>query len=217
MSKQWARHEAHKNELAMRLEWVIEKARAHPPVAAAAAGLILAAAFVPPYIFYHRSAVREAAWDAFLASQAAAAQGNFDQAVERAKEAADQHPAAEAADFADLFAGDVLYRQAKYKEAAAAYQRAIDRGASKTAGPIALADLVQAREAGGDCAGAIEAAGRFIETLPDHFMSPIVHACVARCQEALGRKEDAKATLEKLSQLYPDTYWAGWAKARLKP
>ena len=32
----------------------------------------------------------------------------------------------------------------------------------------------------------------------------------------VGKTDQAKATFERMAFLYPDTYWANWAKARLK-
>jgi TolA-binding protein len=72
------------------------------------------------------------------------------------------------------------------------------------------------KEAAAAYSKAREISRKFLDTFPDHFMAPTVHACMARCLGYLKQVDDQKAALQKMTLQYPDTYWASWAQAKLQ-
>ena len=159
---------------------------------------------------------REEAWAKLAFAQSYAYAGQNPAALEQAEKLAQEHPGSPAASYGLLLAGDILYDQGKYQEARKDYQSVADSPNHKAALPLALADLALTQEAAGDCASAIATAQRFLDAYQDHYLAPPVHASLARCLAASGQGEKAKATFERMSLLYPQTYWADWAKTRMK-
>ena len=68
----------------------------------------------------------------------------------------------------------------------------------------------------GDFKAAAESDQKFLDSYQDHFLAPQVHASLARCLAALGDAAKAKAAYERIVFLYPETYWAQWAREKLK-
>lgn len=216
MGTQWARQEAKKNELAVWVDKAVAWVKFHPqPAVWACAGVVfvilLAAGFA------HRQSVRkEEAWARLAMVQSYAYAGQPDNALQQAKALGEEHSSSAAADFARLLSGDMLFEQGKYKEAAQAYEQALQRPAAKGSAPMALASLGLTQEAGGDCKAAAATDQKFLDSYADHYLAPPVHASLARCLAAMGERDKAKATFERIAFLYPQTYWADWAKAHNK-
>jgi len=216
MGTQWARHEANKNELAIWVDKATLWVKFHPqPAIWAGAGLLVAVLICVGYV-NRRLGQKEDAWSKLAMIQSYAYSGQAASALEQAGKLSEEYPSSPVAGFGQLLAGDILFEQGKYKEAAQAYQKALERPAAPTVATVAMADLALSQEAGGDYKAAADTAQKFLETYADHFMAPPVHGSLARCLAALGEKDKAKAALERMAFLYPQTYWADWAKTRTK-
>ncbi|MBI4386398.1 MAG: tetratricopeptide repeat protein [Elusimicrobia bacterium] len=217
MSKQWVRQEIQKNAIAdytgVALSWVQENREKVLGIG----GAVLAAAILGGLFIYRTFQGRTDAWERLAVAQSYAYQGQAGQALEQINALQLQARRTPAAGFGMLFAGDVLYRAGKYREAADTYQKILDEGVPKSLFPFALGNLGLTQEAAGDCRRAAATGQQFLDAYQDHFLAPPVHASLARCIETLGDKEKAKAAYERISLLYPDTPWAQWAQARLKP
>ena len=215
MGKQWARQEIKRNEMAeaatSATAWVI----ANRQLALAVAGGTVALLIVAGAVFARISVLRREAWEKFAIAQRYAYQGQAQAAQEQLK-AVIESPG-KAGDFATLFTGDLQFKQGRYKEAVETFQRIVDRQSPRNLVPIAMADIGLAQEAGGDCKAAVENSQRFVDSYQDHFLAPQVHASLARCLYQLGQPQQAKSTLDRIVLLYPDSYWAQWAKERLNP
>lgn len=215
MSKQWVRQEIKRNELAERLETVAGKVQANQQLTLAIAGGTLAVAIVGGLAWAHISKNRTEAWEKLAIAHTYDYQGQLKPALEQLQAVIDGP--AKPGGYAMLFAGDLRFKAGEYKEAADAYQRLIDRQGPPQLLPIAMASQGLALEAAGDCKASIEANQRYVESYQDHFMAPQAHGSLARCQLALAQGPQAKATLDRIALLYPDTYWAQWAKEKLNP
>lgn len=215
MGKQWVRQEIKRNELADRFESVATTVQANRQTALIVAVAVLALLVVGGFTWAHLSKARNEAWEKLAIAESLAYQNQTKTAQEQLLPviAGRSAPAA----YAQLFAGDLHFKNGQYKEAAAAYQKLVDRQGPKTVLPIAMADLGLALEASGDSAGAIEAIQRYLDRYQEHFMAPQAQAAMVRCYLALGKPEQAKETLNRIVLLYQDTYWAQWAKERLNP
>jgi TolA-binding protein len=83
--------------------------------------------------------------------------------------------------------------------------------------PFAFYDLGKAKEAAADLTGALGQYSAFLAAFPDHFLAPEVHLSLANVYELANNLPEAKAAYEKIALLYPDTYWAAVAKAKVTP
>jgi tetratricopeptide (TPR) repeat protein len=216
MGTQWARQEAKKNELAVWVDKATLWVKFHPQPAIWAGVGVLAVVLLCVGFVNRTLGQKEDAWAKLAMIQSYAYAGQPQSALEQAGKLSEEYPSSPAADFGQLLTGDILFEQGKYKEAVQAYQKILDRPSAKALAPMALADLELTQEAAGDYKAAADMAQKFLETYADHFMAPPVHGSLARCLAALGEKDKAKAALERIAFLYPQTYWADWAKARSK-
>ena len=162
--------------------------------------------------FVHYRDLRETAWKNLFIAQQVGYSGNMAQAQTQLEAIETSYGSTSAAAYATLTKGDMLFAQGKFKDAAAAYTKALT---ARDLGPFALYDLGKSLEADGDLAGAQARYADFLSKTPDHFMAPEVHASLARAQELAGDAALARTTYEKIVLLYPDTSWAAQAKARL--
>lgn len=176
--------------------------------------IILAAVIFSIYFFVHYRDLRDTAWKNLFIAQQIGYAGNIPQAQEQLKAIEASYGNTSAAPYATITKGDILFAQAKFKEAGEEYAKLAS--GNKDLAPFALYNLGKCKEAEGDLPGAQAQYADFLAKNPDHFLAPEVHASLARAQELAGAKDLAKATYEKIVLLYPDTSWAMQAKAKLE-
>lgn len=213
MSKQWAKEEANTNEIATVLERGAVWVKFHPQQSIWGGIGLAASIFIVAAFFIRSRQAREESWAQLSAATMYAQSGQAEASLNQVKALTEAHPGSAASGYARLLAGDVLFQQAKYKEAAQAYQGATEQPGVPATIPMALSGLALSQEGAGDCPAATAAAQRFLDTHQDHFLAPITHASLARCLAAQGKPE-AKETFQRIEILYPGTYWEAWAKAR---
>ena len=142
--------------------------------------------------------------------------GQTDAALKKVDEITAAYPGTPASGYGLLFAGDLLFHKDRFADSEKYYKQLVDRGQPQVLQPFALGGLALAQESGGQCAEAVKTEEGFLSAYPDHFLAPQVHASLARCETALGQKDTAKATLQKIALQYPETSWASWAQEQLK-
>ncbi len=216
MGKQWARQQAKKNEIATAIEGTTAWIQAHQQatvwiVVGCVAAILIGGAFYNKF-----SDEREETWSRYWIAQSYAYNQQSANALAQIKKLAEENPAAIASSYGVLLGGDVLFEQGRFEEAAQAYKKVMTQPNHESVRPIAMANLSLTKEAAGDCKGGNANSQEFLDAYADHFLAPQVHASFARCLGALGQAEQARATYERMAFLYPDTYWANWAKDRLK-
>ena len=175
--------------------------------------IFLAAVLFAVYFFIHYRDLRDTAWKNLFIAQQIGYAGNVQQAQQQLAAIETSYSNTSAAPYAAMTAGDILFAQGKFKEAADAYAKIVG---DKNVGPFALYALGKSKEAAGDLAGAQAQYSDFLSKNPEHFLAPEVHISLARAQEMSGAADLAKTTYEKIVLLYPDTSWAMQAKARLE-
>lgn len=215
MGKQWVRREIKKNEIADTMGLALAWVRSNRQKTLGVGGAALAVLGLASLFAYRTSLARNTAWERLALAQSFAFQGQYAAAAEQLKTIEERFSNTPGSGFGLLFAGDLLYRQGRYEEAAGAYQRLLDRRPDKALLPIAMSDLGLALEAAGNCQGSVEAGERFLGGHQDHFLAPQVQASLARCLDRLGRKEKAGDAYKRITLLHPDSYWAQWAQSRL--
>ncbi len=168
------------------------------------------------WVAVHYAGLREAAWKNLFIAQQAGYSGNYAAAVQQLDSIEANYARTGAWGFAALTKGDLLFRQDKFKEAAEEYAKVAVKG-PKNLLPIAFYDLGKAKEAAADITGAQGQYRDFLAAYPEHFLAPEVHLSLAGVYELAGNPVEAKAAYEKIALLYPDTYWATIAKAKVTP
>jgi tetratricopeptide (TPR) repeat protein len=216
MGKQWVRAQVKRNEIQEAvdrgLRWVVENRQTAGVGAGVVAGVLLLGGL---FLYSHR-ARQNAAWDDLSLANGLAYSGQMDAALKKVDEINTAYPGTPASGHSLLFAGDLLFHKDRFAESEKYYQQLVDRGQPQVLQPFALGGLALAQEAADQCAEGVKTDEKFLSAYPDHFLAPQVHASLARCETALGQKDAAKATLQKISLQYPETSWAAWAQERLK-
>ncbi len=128
---------------------------------------------------------------------------------------AQQNKNNEAGAYAALMLGNANYQIGDYPKAEMYFKQAV---ASKFKDISAMAEvsLITALIAQNLNEQAIAQADSFIAKNPNHFALAQVSHSKALAQELSGKKEDAKASYNKLAQDYPNTYYAAFAQLRLQ-
>ena len=206
-----AKHDEVREALISGIDWVLARRKQALMVLGGVGVLLLFAAVAT----VSRRARKADAWDRYAVAELLAFGGRPTDAIEAARKLGDDHAGTRAASLARLLEGDILQARGEHAAALAAYDKAAQEGGPLT--PFALADKAMTHEAAGACAEALATASSFLESSSDHYLAPLVLGVQARCQGALGRGDDAKSTLQKMTLQYPDSPWAAWANARLSP
>lgn len=216
MGTQWAREEAKRNELAVWLERLGLWVQANREISIGAILAVVALALGGVYFISRQSKAKAQAWERLAIAQSAGFQGQVKPALELFDRLVLDYPESSMSAYALLYKGDLLYRQALYKEAVEPYRMLLAEDPTGSLAPFALANLCLAHEAAGSLKEAVSAGSRLLSEQGDHFLAPQAHACMARAFLAMGEKEQAKSTYEKIALLYPDTSWSKWAQSKLK-
>ena len=215
MSKQWAKEQVKRNELQDAVERAAEWTAENRQTAGLIACGALVAVLVVLGLIYSVSSRRDAAWERYGMAIAQAYAGRPEQALEQVKSLAADAPSSPATAHALLLAGDIQFSRAKYAEAISAFEAALSDG-PRALHPYALSNLALTHESAKQNERAIETARRFLDTYPDHFLAPQVHAALARSLQAAGQSEQARAALQKIAIQYGDSSWAAWAQSKIK-
>ncbi len=178
--------------------------------------ILAAAAIFGIWVAVHRAGLRETAWKNLFIAQQTGYSDNFPEAAKQLAAIESNFGSTTAWGFAVLTQGDLLFRQNKFKEAEAEYSKITAKGL-KNLIPFALYNIGKTKEAAADLAGAQGQYKDFLAAYPDHFMAPEVHYSLANVYELSKNAAEAKAAYEKVVLLYPDTSWAGMAKAKVAP
>lgn len=217
MGKQWVREQIRHDEIqeaAVKGAHWLQQNRTNAGIAA---GLIAALLLGSGLFLYSRNARENAAWEKLSLAQAQFYAGNAEAAAKQAAEAGEEFAGTRGGAYALLFAADVHFIRSNYQQSVAEYAKVLGQGRPESALPLAQGGTALAYEADAKCQQSAAAADAYLQTFPDHFLAPQVHAALARCQLALGQAEAARSSLQKISLQYPETSWAAWAKAKLEP
>ena len=177
------------------------------------AAVILVLAVVLGYAYaVHVKNVQEKSWAAYYKAQLAVMANPTDLAQLNAVGVA--FPKTNAAQYAQLLKGDLLYAQENYAQAADAYEPLLDAH-NETLRTVATLSLAAARQATKDYEGSIKLLTQFIEKNPKSFALPQAYFTLAVSQELSGQKEKATETYKQILADYTKTYFGTVAKERL--
>jgi tetratricopeptide (TPR) repeat protein len=178
--------------------------------------MLTVAVIIGLWVAMHYAGLRELAWKNLFIAQQTGYAGNPAEASKQLDSIEENYANTSACGFAALAKGDILFRQAKFTEAAGEYEKVVKKG-PKNLLPFAIYNLGKAKEAAGDLQNAQTSYKDFLAAYPENFMAPEVHFSLAHTYELSNNASEAKAAYEKIMLLYPETYWAAEAKAKLNP
>jgi TolA-binding protein len=94
--------------------------------------------------------------------------------------------------------GDMQYREGKYTEATATYERILKDFPSNPLAESALLGLAAVQEAQGNFDAAKGLYSRIVESSPTSFIATAAKMGAARCLEALGQTKEARQVYEEI-------------------
>lgn len=141
-------------------------------------------------------------------------QGDYPQAIERAKRVFDQFPATRSGHDAHRLMGDSQYWSGNFKAAIAEYQKYLALEKSGVLSNAARRSLAYSYESAGQYADAAPIYQSLVGAF-DRESSAEFLLALARCDQELNRKPDAAKSLKQLLDQYGDTPQAGEARVML--
>ena len=173
--------------------------------------LVLAAVFGYAYTT-HIQKVQENSWAAYYNAQLAVMQNPA--AVTQLDGVALQYPGTQAAQYAQLLKGDILYAGENFAQAADAYEP-LTNAHNETLRTVATLSLAAAKQATGDYESAIKLMTQFIAQNPKSFALPQAYFTLAMSQELAGQKAQAVETYQQILANYTKTYFGKVAQDKL--
>ena len=178
-----------------------------------AAVVILVLAVVLGYAYTtHVQKTREQSWAAYYNAQLAVMKDPS--AISQLDGVGLQFPGTQAAQYAQLLKGDILYAGENYAQAADAYEPLLNAH-NELLRTVATMSLAATRQAVKDYDGAINLMTPFIQKNPTSFALPQAYFTLAMSQELAGKKTDAVETYKQIAANYANTYFGTIAKDKL--
>jgi len=212
MSKHWAKEQLHHDGLASGVDKTVSWVRRHRDYLGGAAITIAVLSLLTVYFLSRKEKMRDEAWDKYFQAQQMAYENKTEDSFKILDNLQASFGGTEAAAYASLFKGDLLFEMKKYPEAAQAYA-ALPKEPRLT--PFAELGVIVSKNAGGDYKGTVEAAQAFTTKYPDNPLTPQAYLSMARAYQAQGNTASAQETYKKLSSLFPESVWANIAKTRI--
>ena len=160
----------------------------------------------------HVKSVQEKSWAAYYKAQLAVMTDPT--ALTQLDSVSMQFPGTNAAQYAQLLKGDILYAQENYAQAADAYKSLLNKK-NETLRTVATLSVAATQQATKDYDTAIKEMTKFIEQNPKSFALPQAYFTLAVSQELAGKTQEATETYKQILADYTKTYFGTMAKDRL--
>ncbi|HBE88592.1 MAG TPA: hypothetical protein DDW67_05565 [Elusimicrobia bacterium] len=178
----------------------------------AASVVLVAAVILGAWFYLHYRQINDTAWKQLFIAQQTGFSGAYAESEKKLDEVVSGFSRSDAAPYAVMTKGDMLFRQEKYKEALEEYKKLVNGPAYMR--PFAVYNTGKTREALALPAEAAADYRDFLAKYADHMLAPEVHFSLAAVQEKLGDAAGAKSTYEKIAILYPETSWSEAARQK---
>lgn len=160
----------------------------------------------------HVKNIQEKSWAAYYNAQLAVMRDPT--ALTQLDSVSQQYPNTNAAQYAQLLKGDILYAQENYAQAADIYESLLN-AKNETLRTVATLSLAATKQATKDYGSAIKEMTNFIQKNPKSFALPQAYFTLAMSQELAGNKQEAIETYKQILADYTKTYFGTVAKERL--
>lgn len=175
--------------------------------------LVLAAALGSFYSARQKKLAEES-WAAYYTAQVAMLSEGEAAGFKQIDALAEKYKGTNAAQYALLLKGDLLYANENFAQAADVYKQLAD-AKNPTVNSVAALSRAAALQAAQDYKGSIDVISKFIETHPKHFALAQAYMTLASSQELAGNKEEALAAYKHLLEAYTKTYFGVYAKDKI--
>ncbi len=211
-NKQVAAVQPEKDVLLSFLSSIITYVKAHKKAVTTAVVILVLAAVLGYAYNAHVKSVQEKSWAAYYNAQLAVMSDPT--SISQLDGVSMQFPGTNAAGYAQLLKGDILYAQENYAQAADAYEPLLNVH-NETLRTVATLSLAAAKQATKDYDGSIKLMTQFIGKNPKSFALPQAYFTLATSQELAGKKQEAVETYKQILADYTKTYFGAVAKDRL--
>lgn len=158
--------------------------------------------------------VAEESWAAYYTAQTALLTQGEEAGFKQIDALAKKFPGTNAAQYAMLLKGDILYANENFAQAADVYKELAD-AKNETVHTVAALSRAAALQAAQDYKGSVDVINVFIEKHPKHFALAQAYMTLASSQELAGNKEAALEAYKHLLEAYTKTYFGVYAKDKI--
>jgi len=211
-NKQVSISQPQKDVLLSFVSGTVSYVKAHKKSVTTAVVILVLAAILGYTYNAHVKAVQEKSWAAYYNAQLAVM--NDPSSLTPLDGVTIQFPDTNAAGYAQLLKGDILYAQENYAQAADVYEPLLTAH-NDTLRTVAALSFAAAKQATQDYERAIKEMTKFIGENPKSFALPQAYFTLAVSQELAGKKQDAAETYKQILADYTKTYFGAMAKEHL--
>ena len=180
-----------------------------------AIGILVLAAVIGYAYSTHVKNVTEKSWAAYYSAQVQVLGGNQEEGFKQIDALNADFPGSDAAEYAQLFKGDVLYASENFAQAADVY-KPLTGSTNETIYTVASLSLASSLQAAKDYKASAEEMTKFIKQNPKSFALPQAYFTLALSQELAGNKTEALEAYKHLVENYAKTYFGSVAKDKIK-
>ncbi len=211
-NKQVAAQQPEKDVLLSFLSSTVTYVKAHKKSVITIVVILVLAAVLGYAYDAHVKSVQERSWAAYYKAQLAVMSDPT--TLTQLDSVAVQFPNTNAAQYAQLLKGDLLYAQENYAQAADAYEPLLN-AKNETLRTVATLSFAATKQATQDYDRSIREMTKFIEKNSKSFALPQAYFTLAMSQELAGKKQEAIETYKQILADYTKTYFGAVAKDRL--
>lgn len=180
-----------------------------------ALGILVLAAVIGYAYSTHVKNVTEKSWAAYYTAQVQVLGGNQEEGFKQIDALNADFPGSDAAQYAQLFKGDMLYASENFAQAADVY-KPLTGSTNETVYTVASLSLASSLQAAKDYKASAEEMTKFIKQNPKSFALPQAYFTLAISQELAGNKTEALEAYKHLVENYAKTYFGSVAKDKIK-
>lgn len=180
-----------------------------------ALGILVLAAVIGYAYSTHVKNVTEKSWAAYYTAQVQVLGGNQEEGFKQIDALNADFPGSDAAEYAQLFKGDMLYASENFAQAADVY-KPLTGSTNETVYTEASLSLASSLQAAKDYKASAEEMTKFIKQNPKSFALPQAYFTLALSQELAGNKTEALEAYKHLVENYAKTYFGSVAKDKIK-
>ncbi len=180
-----------------------------------ALGILVLAAVIGYAYSTHVKNVTEKSWAAYYTAQVQVLGGNQEEGFKQIDALNADFPGSDAAEYAQLFKGDMLYASENFAQAADVY-KPLTGSTNETVYTVASLSLASSLQAAKDYKASAEEMTKFIKQNPKSFALPQAYLTLALSQELAGNKTEALEAYKHLVENYAKTYFGSVAKDKIK-
>lgn len=178
-------------------------------------GVLVVALVVGTAYQAHCQKIEEASWADYYVAQMALLSAGQQEAFNLLDAVNQKYPSSNAAQYAQLLKGDLLYSQENYAQALDVYTALRAQAKNTQVATVADLSLGAAYQATKQYDKSIETMKQFIAQNPTSFALPQAYFTLALSQELAGQKAEALETYTKLLEDYTKSYWGAFAKDKI--